>query len=100
MIFASVIPLLKHSSSMLLLKTPDNKQKLFKHLLSRILNIEGVISYRDDHLWQLSGTSSVSTIHIQIEVNAYEQLISAQVKSIKLYYFYISIRILLHLFHF
>lgn len=79
MIFVSVIPLLKHSSSMLLLRTPASKQRMFKLLLARILNIEGVVSYRDDHLWQLSGTANVSTIHVQIEINAYEQLISAQV---------------------
>lgn len=82
MIFASVVPLLKHSSSMLLLKTPENKRRVFKALLSRILNIEGVISYRDDHLWQISGTNNVSTIHVQIQVNSYEQLISAQIYSI------------------
>lgn len=82
MIFASVIPLLKHSSSILILKMPENKQNMFKHLLNRILNIEGVISYRDDNLWQLSTNSYVSTIHVQIESSAYEQLISAQIHSI------------------
>ena len=36
MIFLSVIPLLRHSSSLLLLRTPANKQKLFKSLLNRV----------------------------------------------------------------
>lgn len=36
MIFASVIPLLKHSSSILILKMPENKQNMFKHLLNRV----------------------------------------------------------------
>lgn len=82
MIFISVIPLLKHSSSVLMLRTPTNKQNGFKTLLNRILNIEGVVSYRDDHLWQLSSSSYTSTIHVQIEASAYEQLISAQIHSI------------------
>lgn len=82
MIFISVIPLLKHSSSVLLLRTPVNKQSTFNNLLSQILNIEGVVSYRDDHLWQLSSSSHVSTLHVQIDSSAYEQLISAQIHSI------------------
>ena len=36
MIFLSVIPLLKHSSSLLLLRTPANKEKQFKALLQKV----------------------------------------------------------------
>jgi Co/Zn/Cd efflux system component len=36
MIFLSVIPLLKHSSSLLLLRTPTNKEAQFKSLLQRV----------------------------------------------------------------
>lgn len=82
MIFISVIPLLKHSSSVLLLRTPSKKEHQFQALMNRILNIEGTVSYRNDHLWQLSSNSYVSTIHVQIEATAYEQLISAQIHSI------------------
>jgi len=102
MIFVSVIPLLKHSSSLLLLRTPIEKEKLYNLLLQRvslmetiyfkfklnlvqlsifekILCVEGVVSYRDDHLWQLSPNTFVATLHVQINPNAYEQLISSQV---------------------
>ena len=48
----------------------------------KILYIEGVVSYRDDHLWQLSSNSYVATIHVQIALNAYEQLISSQIHGI------------------
>jgi solute carrier family 30 (zinc transporter), member 5/7 len=83
MIFVSVIPLLKHSSSLLILRTPFSKEIQFENLLKRILNIEGVISYRDDHLWQLSsGSSYIATIHVQITSNSYEQLISAQINGL------------------
>lgn len=37
MIFLSVIPLLKHSSSLLLLRTPSNKEAQFKTLLQRVI---------------------------------------------------------------
>ena len=79
MIFASVIPLIKHSSSLLLLRTPSYKEKTLNGLLQKILNIDGVLSYRDDHLWQLSSNSQVATLHVQIANGAYEQLISSQV---------------------
>ncbi len=82
MIFLSVIPLLRHSSGVLLLRTPVNKQARFRALLERVLDVEGVVSYRDDHLWQLSGTLMVSTLHVQIENGAYEQLVSAQIGGI------------------
>jgi len=82
MIFVSVIPLLKHTSSILLLRTPGNKHNNYKALLERVLDIEGVSSYRDDHLWELSSTSLVSTLHVQIENGAYEQLVSAQITGI------------------
>ena len=36
MIFLSVIPLLKHSSSLLLLRTPVNKEKQFNSLLQKV----------------------------------------------------------------
>lgn len=36
MIFLSVLPLLKHSSSVLLLRTPENKEKQFKNLVQKV----------------------------------------------------------------
>ena len=40
MIFLSVIPLLKHSSSVLLLRTPVDKEKQFNVLLQRVSHVE------------------------------------------------------------
>ncbi len=36
MIFLSVIPLIKHSSSLLLLRTPREKERTFNYLLQRV----------------------------------------------------------------
>lgn len=82
MIFLSVRPLIKHSAMVLMLRTPKDKEPNFKQALTRILNIEGVISYRDDHLWQLSSSSYVTTLHVLIEQNSYEQLIGSQIQNI------------------
>jgi len=82
MIFLSVLPLLRHSSSLLMLRTPVDKEKKIKTLLQRILSIEGVISYRDDHFWQLTSNSFVCTLHVQIEAGVYEQLVSSQIHTI------------------
>jgi hypothetical protein len=49
------------------------------YFFEKILCVEGVVSYRDDHLWQLSPNTFVATLHVQINPNAYEQLISSQV---------------------
>jgi zinc transporter 5/7 len=38
MIFLSVTPLLKHSASMLLLRTPLEKEKSFNDILQKVLN--------------------------------------------------------------
>jgi solute carrier family 30 (zinc transporter), member 5/7 len=37
MIFLSVIPLIRHSSSLLLLRTPIDKEKKFKNLLNKVI---------------------------------------------------------------
>lgn len=68
---------------MLILRTPFSKENHFESLLKRILSIDGVVSYRNDHLWQLSSSASyIVTLHVQIAPNAYEQLISAQINGI------------------
>ena len=40
MIFLSVIPLLKHSSSVLLLRTPTNKERQFKSIIQKVTEIK------------------------------------------------------------
>ena len=45
MIFASVVPLLKHSSSVLIFKMPDSKQNMFKHLLNRVSEIAPLMKF-------------------------------------------------------
>lgn len=76
MIFLSVLPLLKHSAMTLLLQTPSNIQY---EILDRILKLENVLSYSDEHFWNLSSSTIVGTIHIQIRNEGDEQRITSQV---------------------
>ena len=76
MIFLSVLPLLKDSAMTLLLQTPSNIQY---EILDRILKLEDVLSYSDEHFWNLSSSSIVGTIHIQIRNEGDEQRVTSQV---------------------
>ena len=48
----------------------------------QVLAIDGVISYRDDHLWQQSPSSFVATLHVQILSTAPEQVVSMQINAL------------------
>ncbi|CAF1668722.1 unnamed protein product, partial [Adineta ricciae] len=63
MIFLSVLPLLKDSAMTLLLQTPSHIQY---EILDRILKLDQVLSYSDEHFWNLTSSTVVGTIHIQI----------------------------------
>ena len=76
MIFLSVLPLLKDSAMTLLLQTPSHIQY---EILDRILKLDQVLSYSDEHFWNLTSSTVVGTIHIQIANDGDEQRITAQV---------------------
>jgi zinc transporter 5/7 len=76
MIFLSVLPLLKDSAMTLLLQTPSNIQY---EILDRILKLDNVLSYSDEHFWNLSSSNIVGTIHIQISNDGDEQRVTTQV---------------------
>ncbi|CAF1513191.1 unnamed protein product [Rotaria magnacalcarata] len=79
MIFLSVIPLLKESAMTLLLQTPSHIQY---EILDRILKLDQVQSYSDEHFWNLSSSTTVGTIHVQITNDGDEQRVTAQVQTI------------------
>ena len=76
MIFLSVLPLLKDSAMTLLLQTPSTVQY---EILDRILKLENVLFYSDEHFWNLSSSNIVGTIHIQISNEGDEQRVTSQV---------------------
>ncbi|XP_035667204.1 zinc transporter 5-like isoform X1 [Branchiostoma floridae] len=79
MIFASVMPLLKDSSLILLLRAPGCKEQDIAEALNKVLSMDGVLSYRDPHFWQHSSSVTIGTIHVQVTPETLEQRIVSQV---------------------
>lgn len=81
LIFLSVIPLLKHSSMILLLRVPPGMEKGVATCLNKIMKIEGVLSYRNQHFWTHASNVLVGSIHVQVMPNVSEQKIVNQVSA-------------------
>lgn len=82
MILISVLPLLKETSMILLLRSPLESDSEINHVLQKVLNIEGVLAYRDPHFWQHTADKIYGTLHIQIVPDASEQKIIAFVTNL------------------
>ena len=72
----------------LLLQTPPNIQY---EILDRILKLDQVQSYSDEHFWHLSSSTVVGTIHIQIANDGDEQRVTAQVCLSSLFFLMLTI---------
>lgn len=82
LIFLSVLPLLKHSSLVLLLRVPRKIEKEIFTALNKVMSIDGVLSYSDQHFWQHSAVIKAGTIHVQVRPDASEQKIINQIQTI------------------
>lgn len=79
MIVSSVIPLLRNSAEILLQRVPrTHEQDLFKALKS-ITKMKGVHGIRKMHVWSLTNTDVVGTIHLDVETETDRALAKAQV---------------------
>ncbi|KAH6938893.1 hypothetical protein HPB50_014680 [Hyalomma asiaticum] len=83
LIFVSVLPLLKHSSMILVLRTPCQLEgKKLPSVLSKVLKIEGVLSYRNEHFWYHTSDVLAGSLHVQIAKDANSQKVLSQVTSL------------------
>ncbi|CAD5231966.1 unnamed protein product [Bursaphelenchus xylophilus] len=82
LIGSSVFPLLKSSGSVLLQCIPDEIEEEVDHVYDEILNVNGVKSLSDFHLWQLKSEANVATICIQVYDNMDEEEIRYIVRQI------------------
>lgn len=82
MIFVSVLPLLKDSSCILLLQAPSDLGEDIESKLKKVLYVEGVLGYRNEHIWRHSTNVLAATIHVQISPQASEQKVLLQVTSL------------------
>ncbi len=48
-------------------------------MVDPILKVENIVSYSDEHFWNLSSSTIVGTIHIQISNDGDEQRVTSQV---------------------
>lgn len=79
LIFLSVLPLVKETSLILLLRTPEEVQQPLAGAFHKILSIEGVTSYSDEHFWRHSSNVICGTIHVQVNPDSSEQKVVSQV---------------------
>lgn len=82
LIFVSVLPLVKETSLILLLRTPEEIQQPLAKVLHKLLSLEGIASYSDDHFWRHSSNVICGTIHIQINAECSEQKVVSQVTAL------------------
>ncbi|KAL4227543.1 hypothetical protein ACF0H5_012986 [Mactra antiquata] len=82
MILLSVLPLLKETSHILLLRCPSDMERDLSEALNRVLNLEGIISYRDPHFWYHTSSKVFGTLHVNISHDCTEQKIITQVGAI------------------
>ncbi|GFO13665.1 Zinc transporter 5-like [Plakobranchus ocellatus] len=82
MIFLSVIPLLKETGVILLLRAPDDTDGALSKALDKVLTLENVLSFREPHFWSHTATKTHGMLHIQVSAHAQEQRIISQVTAI------------------
>ncbi|KAL8577189.1 hypothetical protein ACOMHN_047957 [Nucella lapillus] len=82
LILLSVVPLLRETAIILLLRTPTDRENELEESFQKILSVEGVVAYRDPHIWAHTSTKVMSTLHVQISSTAIEQRVISQVTSI------------------
>ncbi|KAH9513268.1 hypothetical protein Btru_034511 [Bulinus truncatus] len=82
MIFISVIPLLKETAIILILRSPSELDESISKALKKIKTIDGVLSYREPHFWSHTANRVIGMIHVQVSQQAQEQRIISQVAAI------------------
>ncbi|XP_068642339.1 uncharacterized protein [Aristolochia californica] len=66
MIIASVIPLLRNSAEILLQRVPRAHEKVLKEAFAAVANLRGVHHLQNVHVWNLTNTDVVGTLHLRI----------------------------------
>ncbi|CAB3407130.1 unnamed protein product [Caenorhabditis bovis] len=80
LIIGSVYPLLTSSVNTLLQDVPDEDE--FEYHVHDILEVEGVESYSNAHMWQLKSDINVASVHVQVAADANVQMVRHRVSNI------------------
>ena len=79
LIFGSTLPLLKESTGTLIQRAPEGLEESFPVALNQALQIPGVVSYSDAHVWELKSGSFVASVRVQAAADASVQAVAAAV---------------------
>lgn len=86
LIFGSVLPLLKESSLVLLLRSPavsgGNSNDKVEHALEAVAQTQGVTGWRQPRLWTHSQDALYGSLHVQLSPDACEQKVIRQVAAL------------------
>ncbi|XP_013399446.1 zinc transporter 5 [Lingula anatina] len=82
MIFLSVVPLLKDTAFVLLLRSPLEIEESLQVALQKVLSIDGVLSLRKQQFWSHTSSVMCGSIHVVTSPDASEQKIVSQVTAI------------------
>lgn len=82
MILLSVLPLLKETGHILLLRTPVEMEDEIVAALGKVMSVEGVIGYKDPHFWFHTSSKTMGSLHLQTAHNVVEQKLISQVSYI------------------
>lgn len=82
MILLSVLPLLKETAQILLLRTPAEMEDNIITALEKVMSIEGVIGYKQPHFWFHTSSKIMGSLHLQIAHTVVEQKLISQVSYI------------------
>ncbi|KAK9107944.1 hypothetical protein Syun_023955 [Stephania yunnanensis] len=70
LIVSSVIPLLRNSAEILLQRVPRAHEQDLKLALNDVMRISGVHSISNVHVWSLTNTDVVGTVHVRLTADA------------------------------
>lgn len=79
LIFLSVVPLVKRTCNILLLRTPEELEEGLALALQKLSSIEGVVSFRNEHFWRHSSNVVAGILHVQVKTEASDQAVVSQV---------------------
>ena len=63
-----------------MMECPTQNWYIFPWMFSQVLSLDGILSYRDQHVWKHSADIIAGTIHVQVAPSASEQRIIQQVR--------------------
>ncbi|KAJ0111967.1 hypothetical protein Patl1_02670 [Pistacia atlantica] len=82
LIVSSVIPLLRNSAELLLQRVPRAHELDLKEALNDVVKVKGVCGIQNLHVWSLTNTDVVGTLHLHISKETDKAFTKAQVSHI------------------